>query len=78
MARQILINHRDDMEWLHDVHLPRLSPKYKSAVIHGNEDYPDQIDVYEARDPHVTDKPIVYVADDHGVFRKSAHRRWGT
>jgi len=71
MARQILINTRDDMSWLRDVHLPRLSTKYKSAIIHGNEDYPNQIDVYERRDPLVTDKQVVYTPDDEGVYRRT-------
>lgn len=88
MARQTPINTADDMRWLRDVHLPRLPAKYKSAIIVGNEDYPDRIEVYESRDPRVTDVPVVYKADAEGVFkdvagvhhatRKTAAKQLGT
>ena len=71
MARETLINSSDDMKWLRDVHLPRLPSKYRAAVIVGNEDYPDRIEVYERRDPLVTDAPVVFVADEEGVFRET-------
>lgn len=72
MAREGLINTADDMRWLRDVHLPRLPAKYKSAVIVGNEDYPDRIDVYERRAPRVSDVPLVFKADDEGVFKETS------
>lgn len=59
-----LINTAEDMGWLRDVHIPRLAGKYKSAVIHGNEDWPDKIEVYVKRDPDVTDVPVVYTKED--------------
>ncbi|MDQ3300608.1 MAG: hypothetical protein M3619_28845 [Myxococcota bacterium] len=59
------------MRWLRDVHLPRLPAKYKSAVIVGNEDYPDRIEVYDRRDSHVTDVPVIFKADDEGVFKET-------
>lgn len=64
-----LINTAQDMKWLRDVHLPRLHSKYKSAVIHGNMDWPSLIEVYVKRNPLVTDLPVSYVADDDGMFR---------
>lgn len=71
MARQTAINTADDMRWLREVHLPRLPAKYKSAIIVGNEDYPDRIEVYERRDPVVTDVPLVFEADEEGAFRET-------
>ena len=70
MARQNIINTADDMRWLRDVHLPKLPAKYKSAIIVGNEDYPDRIEVYERRDPLYTDKPVIFKADEDGVFKE--------
>lgn len=78
MARQTAINTADDMRWLREVHLPRLPSKYKSAVITGNEDYPDRIEVYERRDPRVTDVPAVFKADDAGVFRETTRAHHAT
>jgi len=69
MARTTFLNTADDMKWLRDVHLPRLSKKFKSAVIHGNEDYPEMIEVYERRDPVVTDRKDVFQPDENGVYR---------
>ena len=76
MARQAVINTAEDMRWLREVHLPRLPAKYKSAIIVGNEDFPDRIEVYARRDPLVTDVPVIFEADDEGVFqekRSSVH-----
>lgn len=69
MARQALINTADDMRWLREVHLPSLPPKYQSATIVGNEDYPERIEVYESRAPRVTDVPLVFEADAAGIFK---------
>lgn len=72
MAGETLINTADDMRWLREVHLPRLPAKYKSAIIVGSEDWPDRIEVYERRDPLVTDVPIVFKADEDGVFEETS------
>jgi hypothetical protein len=71
MARQTAINTSDDMRWLRKAHLPQLPAKYKSAIIFGNEDYPKRIEVYEQKDPRVTDVPVIFETDDEGVFRKT-------
>jgi hypothetical protein len=55
-----LITGRDDMRWLKDVHLPKLSSKYKSAVIYGNDDCPSKIEVYGSANPGLTAKKIVF------------------
>ncbi len=58
-----------DMKWLRDVHIPTLSSEYESAVVHGNEDWPRQIDAYRSADPSVNDVPTVFIADPNGRFR---------
>lgn len=78
MAQRTLINTADDMRWLREVHLPRLSAKYKSAIIFGNEDSPVRVEVFEHRDPVVTDVPLVFVADEEGVLTETEQARRAT
>lgn len=52
------LNTSADMKWLRDVHLPGLPAKFKSALIKGNEDYPDEIEVYYKKDPNVDDAKV--------------------
>lgn len=60
----VFINTKKDMRWLRDVHLPKLSAKYHSAVIYGNEDWPSLIVVYEKRNPDYNDnKFVMYIPD---------------
>jgi len=77
MARETFINTKDDMQWLRDVHLPRLSKKFKSAILYGNEDYPDEIAVFEKRNPLYTDLAEIYRADADDVFRLVTRREGG-
>lgn len=53
--KETFINEPEDMRWLREVHLPGLSPRFKSAVISGNEDYPSSIAVYVEREPAYDD-----------------------
>ncbi len=55
-----LINSKEDMKWLRDVHLPKLETKYSSAIIEGNEDSPDAIIVYERANPLMVDLGVRY------------------
>lgn len=49
-----------DMQWLSDVHFGgRLSKRFKSAHIFGNEDYPREIHLYQKRNPLYTDRPVI-------------------
>jgi hypothetical protein len=59
-GRSNFISGTEDMNWLRDVHLPGLSKKFKSALIFGNEDSPDRIQVYHLEDPNVYDQPVIY------------------
>ena len=50
-----------DMNWLREVHLPKLAAEYQSAVMYGNEDAPEQIECYLAAEPEVTDWPQIWI-----------------
>jgi hypothetical protein len=66
--RGSFIDTPEDMQWLKDVHIPELDlATAKSAMIYGNEDYPEQIEVYQDESPNVDDWPDVYVLEDDEV-----------
>lgn len=69
MGKIVLLNTSEDMKWLRDVHLPTLPKKYESAVVHGNEDFPTQIEAYLPPNPTVSDFPAVFRPDPNGDFR---------
>ncbi|MDO8691481.1 MAG: hypothetical protein Q7R39_15990, partial [Dehalococcoidia bacterium] len=62
------IEGEEDMDWLRDVHLHGLDKKYKFAVLYGNEDWPERIEVYEKND--VNETPLVFTSDDEGNFSR--------
>lgn len=70
MARQSFLDTPDDIEWLRDVHIPNLPANIRSAIVYGNEDAPDRVEVYERAEPVVSDVPIVYEADQRGELRR--------
>lgn len=57
-----------DMKWLRDVHLRLLPKEFKSALVKGNEDYPDRIEVYRSKDPEVGDPKVVFEPDGLGNY----------
>jgi len=60
-----------DMQWLREVHLPNLSSNFHSAVLYGNEDSPDRIEVYHSADPRVgTDWPQVWLRKEDAAIEK--------
>ena len=61
-GRMALLNDPDDVDWVRDVHIPSL-PVVGAVVLVGNEDCPEGFLVYKAKDPLVTDVPVVYVRD---------------
>jgi hypothetical protein len=65
----VLLNTPEDMKWLRDVHLRGLPPEYETAVIHGNEDFPTQIEVYRSANPTVDKIPVIFVPDPDGSFK---------
>ena len=55
------ITGKEDMRWLKSTHLPKLSlKKFKSAMIHGNEDCPSRVEVYRSSDPSAKAQKVVY------------------
>lgn len=56
---------RDDMAWLADTHCPD-ARNHVCAIIHGNEDFPDEIRLY-ARN-HVDCKPTIYRWNGEAYF----------
>ena len=71
MSKISMLDTPDDMRWLRDGHLPKLSKKYKAAVITGNEDCPTRIEAYRRVKPRVSDKPLVFVpVGDSCVFKR--------
>lgn len=64
--KETFINTPEDMQWLRDVHFPKLPLKYKSAVIFGNEDSPSQIQLFEDADPSLSDKYLRVIAKGAG------------
>jgi hypothetical protein len=62
VAKMVLLNDLDDVDWVRDVHVPSL-PVVGAVVVVGNEDCPDGFLVYKAKDPLVTDVPIIYLRD---------------
>lgn len=56
--RTQFLSEPDDIQWLRDVHLPKDVPPFKSAIIVGNEDCPERIELYADANPHFQDKPI--------------------
>lgn len=67
------MNAPDEMKWLRDVHLPGLSKKYKSAVVYGNEDWPDKVEVFTEVEPSMTDKPVTLIPKRGGRTKAEKH-----
>lgn len=62
MPRVLFINDPEDIQWLLDVHLSgRDIPDFLSAVIIGNEDSPEIIELYSKVNPHFEDAPILSI-----------------
>lgn len=60
MTEQTFLNTPEDMRWLREVHWPELPPEYLSAVLSGNEDWPEKISAYLSTDPRFDDIPLVF------------------
>jgi len=55
------------MKWLREVHIPQLYERARSAILHGNEDSPVRVEVFDSEDPDVGDSPIaIYTQDSTG------------
>jgi hypothetical protein len=72
-----LLNTKADMQWLRDVHLPRLSKRFKAAVIYGNEDWPNAVELYTKRNPTVHDTPVTLYHMHNDTWKVGRmHRRF--
>ncbi len=69
--RWSFINSEADMKWLREVHKVDLYCTAAAAAIHGNEDSPDRIDLYENQDPKFTDKCITLLRTDNGNYQST-------
>lgn len=66
MAAQSIVTTPEDCKWLRDTHLPKDAPQFTRALIYGNEDSPERVELYN-RD-HVGAKVADYAADDSGTL----------
>jgi hypothetical protein len=54
----VFLNTKADLEWLAETHLRGVDiSEYRSAMLHGNEDCPAQIEFWHQRNPHYQAKP---------------------
>lgn len=63
---QTLLNTSEDMSWLWETHCKAYAShkaSFLSAVLHGNEDSPNKVELYRKQSPLVSDVPLVLVAD---------------
>lgn len=58
-----VLDTREDLDWLTDVHGVETKDAV-IAVLHGNEDCPEKVEVY-AHDDYRTE-PVVWIADEEG------------
>jgi hypothetical protein len=56
---QTFLNTKSDMEWLFSTHLAnRFEFKhFHSAILYGNEDCPEKVDLFFREEPLVSDEP---------------------
>ena len=75
---QTFLNEYEDMDWLWSTHLEKfrlMRLDFKSAIIHGNEDCPQKIELFKAPNPRYDAKPdkiFVLQDGDDGFFYKIA------
>ncbi len=74
MPPLILIDEREDVQWLRDVHLPGMPGDVKAAMVFGNEDSPDKIVTFEVQAPTLGSVGTIYYPDGDGVFFQATHR----
>ena len=66
------INSSDDISWLKENHLQDLEyENFNSAIIYGNEDSPEKIELFEKLEPLYTDTPTTFILkDDYNGYEK--------
>lgn len=63
-------NMKGDMEWLFRNHLKTFSPFGNSAVLHGNMDCPEKIEVYDLANPSIHDKPRTFILTSDNWYKE--------
>jgi len=62
--KEIFLNENEDCQWLMETHLKNKDyPKFKSFVLHGNEDCLEKVELYSNLEPTITDIPSVISFD---------------
>lgn len=72
--RQTYLSEPAELQWLRETHLSTCKrlPTFAVAVLHGNEDAPDAITLYEV--DHVNSLTMRLVADGDGHFACNSDR----
>lgn len=60
-----ILDTKEDLEWLSEVHC-KIANSYKIAIIHGNEDCPERIELY-SKDRYSC-KPTILVRNEEGSY----------
>ena len=68
-GRMTLLNTKEDVQWLREVHVPDLPSWVKSAVIFGNEDSPSRIRAYRDEDPNLDDEFTEFQLQEDGSYK---------
>lgn len=71
----ILIDSDEDIAWLREVHIPSLPSNVKSAMLFGNEDYPEKITTFTEIAPTMASRGTVYRPDVDGVYHRETNPR---
>ena len=58
-AKACLLEAGKDLDWLQDTHTGPLPARILSAMVYGNEDDPDHVDVYDIREPKIATWPLL-------------------
>lgn len=71
----LLTNDLNDCQWLSEVHLPAGHPEFKAFELHGNEDAPDKVILYDHPDPTIFSEPVATYIQDKltGVLKAAKH-----
>jgi hypothetical protein len=54
----------EDLVWLREVHLTAVAPAFRSAIIYGNEDWPNKIELYADTMPHYLAEPVATITSE--------------
>jgi len=67
-----LLTEREDLQWLREVHLPDVPIEdYAAALLIGNEDSPEQIELYRSAATHWASLPDrSYAVDADGTYTR--------